>query len=309
MYRYCCRPDSNDAELGTIAPFIIKIDQRFIEHRPDRLAVIEEATSRLIVLPSPGKLKTVQVKMSRATTLTRLLRSAASPHCIDTPLIFRRLELPLGTSSVVRRTYATSQSRNPKATPKATTATNSATNSGAKIPLAPTVGPAPGEPMPRSARYLGLAGTIPFFSCAGAALFAPEVADVAVMTAQMYGVSILSFLGAVHWGVALRTARGPARDWDFVYSVCPSLAAAAAAVLPPQQGLSVLLPSFGAALIYDSVRFAGDPGVPEWYPKLRKPLSIAAMASTGICLGVVWGSGKSQGSVETAPPRSIVERA
>lgn len=148
------------------------------------------------------------------------------------------------------------------------------------------------EPMPPIPRYLGLAGTIPFFTSAGISLFAPSSAPVAVVACQMYGASILSFLGAVHWGVALRSAPSPERNLDFFYSVCPSIGAAAAAVMPPEQGLAVLLPSFGAALVYDATRFAGDAAVPKWYPRLRRPLSVAALASSAICCSVAYDLSK-----------------
>lgn len=146
--------------------------------------------------------------------------------------------------------------------------------------------------MPPTARYLGLAGTIPFFSAAGVSLFLPSSAPAAVVACQMYGASILSFLGAVHWGVALRAPASSERNLDFFYSVCPSIGAAAAAVMPAEQGLAVLLPSFGAALVYDATRFAGDRGVPRWYPTLRRPLSVAALACTGICCSVAYDLAK-----------------
>lgn len=222
-----------------------------------------------------------------APSLRLLLGSNCSGVQSYAPLLVRRSAIPSARSSLPHRGHATSPTRTSKPAPKSSTPTASASGLSSE----PTPGPSPTEPMPRSARYLGLAGTIPFFSFAGAALFLPEVSGVAAASAQMYGASVLSFLGAVHWGVALRTAGGSARDWDFAYSVCPALAGAAAAVLPVQEGLAVLLPSFGAALVYDSVRFAGEPGVPQWYARLRKPLTGAAMAGTGICLGVVWEGG------------------
>lgn len=147
------------------------------------------------------------------------------------------------------------------------------------------------EPMPRAALYLGLGGTIPFFTTAGLAASSADPALVAMAThgCVSYGCSILSFLGAVHWGVAIRSAaHEKTRMWDFAYSVCPSLAAAAAATMPDSQALITLLPGFAAAFVYDSVRFAGDHAVPKWYPKLRRPLTLTAMCCTGVCLGVLW---------------------
>lgn len=145
------------------------------------------------------------------------------------------------------------------------------------------------EPMPRAARYLGLSGTIPFFATAGLATCRPELAILATDACAAYGCSILSFLGAVHWGIALRShANMKTRHWDFAYSVSPAIAAAGLTVLPTADALTMLFPSFGAALVYDSARFAGDPAIPTWYTKLRRPLTAAAMTSTGVCLAVLW---------------------
>lgn len=162
----------------------------------------------------------------------------------------------------------------------------------------------PSEAMPRAPLLLGLSGTIPFFATAGIAASAADAATVATAChgCVAYGCSILSFLGAVHWGVALRSTASKARTWDFVYSVCPSLAAAAAATLPDQSALLCLFPSFGAALVYDAARFAGDKSIPSWYPRLRRPLTLAAMTSTGVCLGVLVG-GTGQLAADEPPAR------
>jgi len=177
------------------------------------------------------------------------------------------------------------------------------------------------ERMPASAKYLGLSGTIPFFATAGVAVWAtdPAMAAAACHGCVVYGGSILSFLGAVHWGVALRSPTSSmTRPWDFGYSVCPSLAAAAALSMPDEKALVTLLPAFGAALVYDSARFAAHDQVPKWYPKLRRPLTFAAITSLGICTGVTWemnkgptavveGSKDGEGSEEFVDVRSVDE--
>ena len=107
--------------------------------------------------------------------------------------------------------------------------------------------------MPNAAKILGFSGTIPFFASAGIAASTadPALAVTACHACVAYGCSILSFLGAVHWGIAIRSeASSATRTPDFLYSVTPSLAAAAAAVLPDDRALSILLPAFGAALVY-----------------------------------------------------------
>ena len=102
---------------------------------------------------------------------------------------------------------------------------------------------------------------------------------------QLYGSSILSFLGAVHWGVALRSSvDGVSGTRDFVYSVTPSLVAWLASLMRPSEGLLLLTGGFGAAFLYDSLRFGNGSAVPAWYRRLRLPLSVAAMGGCTVAL-------------------------
>lgn len=102
---------------------------------------------------------------------------------------------------------------------------------------------------------------------------------------QLYGASILSFLGGVHWGLALRAPS----TRDFIYSVTPSLIAWGAALAPPPQGLAVLSGGFVAAWMWDEVRFRGGSKVPSWYRRLRRPLTIAAASGCALAWRAVRG--------------------
>lgn len=143
---------------------------------------------------------------------------------------------------------------------------------------------------PRVPLILGYAGTIPFFGSAFVAAFAGQPEDAATVT-QIYGGSILSFLGGTHWGLALTQASvvkavgligSPGRD--FVLSVVPSLVGFGSMMVPPVAGLPVLATSFASMWVYDRLRLPVLASVPSWYIALRTPLSIAA---TGACL-VSW---------------------
>eukprot|EP00878_Enallax_costatus_P041182 GHUV01047744.1.p1 GENE.GHUV01047744.1~~GHUV01047744.1.p1 ORF type:complete len:170 (-),score=46.35 GHUV01047744.1:199-708(-) len=94
-----------------------------------------------------------------------------------------------------------------------------------------------------------------------------------------YGVTIVSFLGAVHWGVAMSSSlSGPVAariaNEGFVYSVIPSLCAWPAALMEPGAGavvLSILLPAcYGADYGRRNI------GLPQWYMALRLPLTLLA---------------------------------
>ncbi|KAI0567054.1 hypothetical protein FGB62_4g469 [Gracilaria domingensis] len=136
---------------------------------------------------------------------------------------------------------------------------------------------------PPIVQYLGYGGTIPFVTGALASTITSDPTFFARAT-QLYGSSILSFLGAVHWGVALRSGdvTSSARNVDFVYGVTPSLVGWTAALMQPADGLALLTTSFCAAYAYDYVRFRVPGSTPPWYLRLRGPLSIAAIGGCGV---------------------------
>eukprot|EP00882_Tetradesmus_deserticola_P029169 GHRQ01032614.1.p1 GENE.GHRQ01032614.1~~GHRQ01032614.1.p1 ORF type:complete len:134 (-),score=43.92 GHRQ01032614.1:252-653(-) len=96
-----------------------------------------------------------------------------------------------------------------------------------------------------------------------------------------YGVTIVSFLGAVHWGVAMSSSLGMASaqaaqmaNEAFIYSVLPSLAAWPVALMEPGAGSMVLAMLLPACYLADFAR--RNKGLPQWYMALRVPLTLAA---------------------------------
>eukprot|EP00898_Chlorokybus_atmophyticus_P005202 jgi/Chlat1/5683/Chrsp37S05468 len=144
---------------------------------------------------------------------------------------------------------------------------------------------------------LGFAGAIPFlaFSPLGEVLLPlPGWLEGTHVRAQAaYGASILSFLGAVHWGLAIAshgaTVAGLAvppmlNAARYVWGVTPSLISAGALLLPPLPCLATLFTGLGAAYIVD-LEFAKRSLLPRWYMSLRLPLTIVAMLSIGATMG------------------------
>lgn len=77
--------------------------------------------------------------------------------------------------------------------------------------------------LPQAARWLGLAGLIPFFAAAIIILWPDGAAPLGKILQAMlvYGVAILSFLGGVAWGAAM--ARGE-EGWPvYILAVAPAL--------------------------------------------------------------------------------------
>jgi hypothetical protein len=98
---------------------------------------------------------------------------------------------------------------------------------------------------------------------------------------------ILSFLGGVHWGVAIAEF-GPdiavcRISRRLAYSVVPSLIGWGALFLAPPIGLMVLAAAFAGMLAFD-LRAGRSGELPVWYPKLRLPLSVAVVASLGVAV-------------------------
>ncbi|NKB53056.1 MAG: DUF3429 family protein [Rhizobiaceae bacterium] len=78
----------------------------------------------------------------------------------------------------------------------------------------------------RTAWLLSLAGYIPFVALAGALwVWLPQSEHyvLAKTALQTYGAIILSFLGGVRWGLALRSASNTSARRDMIMSVVPSL--------------------------------------------------------------------------------------
>ncbi|MBL6456981.1 DUF3429 domain-containing protein [Belnapia sp. T6] len=134
--------------------------------------------------------------------------------------------------------------------------------------------------IPSSTRWLGLAGLLPFLGTALGAWFAPpEWRGLALFALATYGAVILSFLGAVHWGLALNA---PPAEIDAAaprlgLGVLPALLAWAAMLLPPVPGLGLLAGGILLTAAGESLAARADL-VPLPYLRLRWGLSLGAAA-------------------------------
>ena len=135
---------------------------------------------------------------------------------------------------------------------------------------------------------LGLAGLLPFAAAALGVVLAPEHwSGVARGALIAYGAVILSFLGAVHWGLALRAPPQEAwvTPWRLGLGVLPSLVAWTSMLLFETAALPLLAGGvlLTAALEQAAVRHGL---VPADYMRLRWVLSVgAAICLAGPLLG------------------------
>lgn len=131
-----------------------------------------------------------------------------------------------------------------------------------------------GTPLPRWAARLGYAGLIPFVALAAAAWLAPAAHRAQAAFALLaYGATIASFLGAIHWGLAMRGPLTP-QPGPFVWGVFPSLVAWVALLLPLSQGLVTMALLLGMCLAVDRRSYPAY-GLGDWLG-MRLHLTVVA---------------------------------
>ncbi len=143
---------------------------------------------------------------------------------------------------------------------------------------------------------LGVGGLIPFVGLAvmTALNSGTPLASTLAHWNLMYGVSIVSFLGAVHWGIVLALAGQDTPNYlagmterkfesfGLLWGVSPALMAwAAASFLPIQWALCALTLCIGVAWLVDQ-KILGPMRVYSEYLRLRHVLS--AGAAVGLAL-------------------------
>jgi len=142
------------------------------------------------------------------------------------------------------------------------------------------------QALPAHVAWLGYGGLLPFVGLA--VLHAADGPRAALWAQALvgYGAVILSFVGALHWGVAMSAPVLDAarRRRAFAWSVVPALLAWPALVLPGAAAAGLLVAGFALHLVADH-RLAGPAGLPAWFLPLRWRLSTVACLSL---LSLAW---------------------
>lgn len=135
--------------------------------------------------------------------------------------------------------------------------------------------------LPRTVAWLGYGGLIPFLALLPASLFDPHHGVVWSEALYGYGAIILSFVGALHWGLAMTLPDLSERQRSalFAWSVVPALLAWPAFLFSPAFAAPLLVFGFIAHYLQDR-RLARLAALPDWYLPLRLRLSSVAV----ICL-------------------------
>jgi hypothetical protein len=134
--------------------------------------------------------------------------------------------------------------------------------------------------VPAPALWLGFGGVVPFVVGAAAVLIlSAPFAGYALRVLMTYAAIILSFVGAVHWGLAIADSAGATSWWRLGWSVVPALIGWVAVLVSPTVGLPMLIIAFATAAAVDHAA-ARRKVAPAWYPRLRAPLTAIVI----ICL-------------------------
>lgn len=138
---------------------------------------------------------------------------------------------------------------------------------------------------PAWAWILGLAGLIPFVMCAAMQWYGPPgwrmLAGLALLS---YGAVIVSFLGGIHWGLAMRAS--PVPTLRLIWGVMPSLLGWSAVLLDSPWGPGVLALTLLVCFAVDRSVYR-TLGLSAWLP-LRATLTLVATASVVLGALAYW---------------------
>lgn len=138
--------------------------------------------------------------------------------------------------------------------------------------------------LPRTVAGLGYGGLLPFLVLTPASLLDHHHGALWSDALYAYGAIILSFVGALHWGLAMSLPELSERQRSarFAWSVMPALLAWPAVLFSPPLAAPLLVSGFVAHYLQDR-RLARQATLPGWYLPLRLRLSGVA------CLCLVAG--------------------
>ncbi len=133
------------------------------------------------------------------------------------------------------------------------------------------------DPYIHLAKLMGFGGLVPFVGCAVLMYSgSPSASIVALFANAVYGAVILSFVGAVHWGLTMREDRSP---YWYIWSVIPAIMGWLAIVLLDIK-ISLLALAVAFTLAWSVDRQASLQGlIPAWYMQTRHILTAGATVS------------------------------
>ncbi len=128
------------------------------------------------------------------------------------------------------------------------------------------------QTLPPAAAWMGYLGLLPFFATALGVWIGPDWIAGWLLA---YGAVILSFVGAIHWGLVM--GRGESLATMYQASVIPALIGWAALLVPVIVGLPVVALAFIGWRIWESR--VGVESMPRWFRRLRTALTVGAVVA------------------------------
>jgi len=139
--------------------------------------------------------------------------------------------------------------------------------------------------IPLAALIPGVLGLLPFWFFAIASNHDIGLDPITALLALLgYSAVILSFVGAIWWGIAAQMGAGTQRNAMFLWSVFPALIGWFAMVVTPDVGLVMLMTGLGLQWLLDLMLHKRLPLlISTWMLQLRTLLTI------GACSALVYG--------------------
>jgi FtsH-binding integral membrane protein len=139
-------------------------------------------------------------------------------------------------------------------------------------------------PPSKEAGLLGYGGLVPFIGLSAASLLLEDAQQTQAQFALLaYGATILSFLGAIHWGLALRDGVS-ASSRLLIWGVIPSLLAWLALLSGTNNGLWLVAAGLWACFRVDQ-RVYPHFGLSSWLGLRFVLTSVASLACIVAALG------------------------
>jgi len=128
-----------------------------------------------------------------------------------------------------------------------------------------------------TARAIGYGGLIPFIGLSAMSVLWRDIHQSAFLFSLLaYGATIISFLGAIHWGLAMREEHQD--RIAIIWGVVPSLVAWGSLIVDTHWGLAIQFITLWVCFFVDYKRYP-QYGVSKWL-SMRLQLTVIA----GVCL-------------------------
>ncbi|HYL17828.1 MAG TPA: DUF3429 domain-containing protein [Burkholderiales bacterium] len=141
-------------------------------------------------------------------------------------------------------------------------------------------------PIPKTPLWLGTGGLVPLVVIASAMWALPEAyTPTLLFYLTSYAAVMVTFVGAVHWGVSLVHPGMAEQDQSvfMTWSVVPALVGWVSLLLPAKTGLLLLIASFVIQYAADR-QLAQRFRMPSWYLRLRTGLTSVAVLCLALAL-------------------------